>query len=97
MHIVSADLGENIAELIFDEGRKKTMLLYGGHTYLRHSNQKDVTYWRCPSNYKGCRALLSARYVGGYLMVNKSKEQIIHSNHVHKTTEKWFRKAPPKK
>lgn len=58
-----------------------TTLRYGDYDYIRHSTAKNgLTYWRCPSYRKGCRALISARFVDGYMIINKTKDQIIHAH-----------------
>lgn len=67
------------------------MLRYGGHDYALHSARIDSSYWRCPSYGRGCRVLVSSRYVDGYLIVNKTKDEIIHTNH-DKPHKKRFKK-----
>lgn len=57
------------------------MLRYHGHNYTHHSVKRDFTYWRCSLYRRGCRAFISSRCVDGYLIVNKSKDEIIHMDH----------------
>lgn len=79
-NFISAKLEKKIAEIIFNKGPKLT-LRYGGYDYVRHSVEGNATYWRCSLRKSGCRAFISSRYVDSYIMVSKSKDGIIHTDH----------------
>lgn len=77
------------AEVITDENGRES-LRYHDKKYVKHTSGKQYAHerWRCYLHYKGCRARMNSRIIGGYVMVNKPDAELIHTNHDAKDMRK---------
>lgn len=66
---------------VFTAVNGREVLVYHGKHYMKHTKSAKKVHWRCPLHSTGCRARIVSCMVDGYLMVNKSDANIIHTDH----------------